>query len=144
MGPFTLIPGFVQKVDFAYVSAMGDNGPISSISLLKEYVDFVKEEYFKDSDYFGYQWLGTEDFFVENPKLEVYPNPASTEIWVNYNAAGRSVTFTLTDIFGREIESGQKSPNGKFNIPISHLRRGIYILNIVDNKKLSTAKVLVN
>ncbi|MCF6342767.1 MAG: T9SS type A sorting domain-containing protein [Bacteroidales bacterium] len=144
MGPFTLLPGVVQKVDIAYVAARGGDGPLSSVDLLKEYIDIVRQEYTEDSDYFGYQWLGTDEQFVENTRLEVYPNPASTELRVNYDAQGRSVTYTINDLSGREIETGQLHPGRMFSIPVSHLEKGMYVLTVIDEKKVTSVKVLIN
>ncbi len=142
MGPFTFEPQSMHKVDLAFVSARGDNGPQSSVDLLKEYIDAVKDEYYKDSDYFGYQWLGTEENVVLDQNLKVYPNPATNEIRIDYKTEGKTVLFTLYDAFGRIVKQGDLSIGNNMHISIDELGNGIYILSVTDQKKVLSAKVL--
>lgn len=142
MGPFTFEPQSMHKVDLAFVSARGEDGPLSSVDLLKEYIDIVKDEYYQDSDHFGYQWLGTEERTVENQNLKVYPNPATNEIWIDYKAEGKTIQFALYDTFGRMVKQGEFSNDNHMHISIDELRNGIYIISISDQEKVLSAKVL--
>ena len=144
MGPFTLIPDVVHKVDLAFIAARGDNGPLSSVNLLKDYIDIVKNEYHKNSDDFGYQWLGSGKTIFEKNKLSVYPNPATNDLWINYDAQGRTVTFRINDLLGREVLAGKIKPGIRFNIPVGNLNKGVYVVTLVDGQKISTTKVMKN
>ncbi len=143
MGPFTFLPGAMHKVDLAFVVARGDNGPQSSVELLMEYIDQVKEEYYEDSDYFGYQWLGTEEeIIIEKNTLKVYPNPASSEIWIDYNAGNRQILLTIHDVYGRQIRHEEFRPNGSFSLSLDGLKKGLYIVTVLDGTTLYSAKVM--
>ncbi|HEY9114214.1 MAG TPA: T9SS type A sorting domain-containing protein [Bacteroidales bacterium] len=141
MGPFTFQPNSMQKVDFAFVTARGDDGPLSSVELLKTYIDDVKEAYYRNSDYFGYQWLGEEENVAEVQQLRIYPNPAIDEIWVNYNNQS-SVQYAIFDTYGRMVKQGELSGIGSNKIPISELKGGMYIIRITDKNKGYTSKFL--
>lgn len=143
MGPFTFLAGSMHKVDLAFVTARGDNGPQSSVELLKEYIDEVKGEYYKDTDYFGYQWLGTEDKInIKRNVLHAYPNPAKSEIWIDYESDGRVISYTIHDIYGREIIRKQVRSDGTFTISVDGLKKGLYIVSLVDGTDIFTTKVM--
>lgn len=144
MGPFTFKPHAMQKVDLAFVTARGENGPQSSVDLLKEYIDEVKQEYFKDTDYFGYQWLGKEEKKLEKQALKVYPNPAKDEIQLQYHTEVKTIYFMLNDAFGRIVKEGEMPATGSLKISIGELENGVYILSIIDQKKAYSTKILKN
>ena len=142
MGPFTFEPQSMHKVDLAFVTARGEDGPQSSVDLLKEYIDAVKDEYYQDSDYFGYQWLGTEESTIEKQSLKVYPNPATNDIWIKHQASGKEIQFALFDTFGRLVKQGEITSINNMRISINDLKKGLYILTISDQNKTLTTKVL--
>jgi hypothetical protein len=146
MGPFTLEPGSMHKVDFALVTARGDEGPLSSVELLKVYIDSVKSSYYRNTDYFGYQWLGTDDI-TEEPtvnNLKVYPSPASTHINIVYDGGATTLDYSLINIYGKQIRAGKKVNTGFFTIALEGLDKGIYILNIRDGKQVLNTKFIKN
>jgi hypothetical protein len=132
----------MHKVDLAFVTARGDNGPQSSVDLLMEYIDEVKEEYYKDTDYFGYQWLGIEEKFnIERNNLKVFPNPAKSEIWINYQTKN-DVVITIHDMFGRQLRQQQIRPDGAIRVSIEGLKKGLYVVTLQDGKALYTTKLM--
>jgi len=144
MGPFTFQPNSMHKVDLAFVSARGDDGPLSSVTLLKEYIDVVKQAYYEDTDYFGYQWLGDEEWKAENQSLNIFPNPANDKIWIDNKFEGQTIKFAIYDAFGRLVNEGQLSNSGELRISINELKTGIYIIKITDQNKMYSAKILKN
>ncbi len=143
MGPFTFLPGSVQKVDLAFVTARGDDGPYSSVELLKQYIDEVKQGYYKNSDYYGYQWLGEKEHQVVNKNtLKVFPNPATTEIWVDYPAGRNQVTYCVFDIYGRQIRQGVINSEGPFSISMTGMQKGLYVVTVQDGNTIYTVKVM--
>ena len=142
MGPFTFLPGAVQKVDLAFITARGDDGPGSSVELLKEYIDEVKQDYKKNSDYYGYQWLGEQEHQVINKNtLKVFPNPASSEIWVDYTAGGNHATYSVYDTYGREVRQGTIR-GSRSHISLAGLKKGLYVVTVHDGNTIYTAKVM--
>lgn len=143
MGPFTFLPGSVQKVDLAFVTSRGDDGPDSSVELLKQYIDEVKQGYYKNSDYYGYQWLGEKEHQVVNKNtLKVFPNLATTEIWVDYPAGRNQVTYCVFDIYGRQIRQGVINSEGPFSISMTRMQKGLYVVTVQDGNTIYTVKVM--
>jgi hypothetical protein len=142
MGPFTFESHSMEKVDLAFVTARGDDGPLSSVALLKEYIDLVKDAYFEDPDYFGYQWLGEKENKTEKQSLRVYPNPAIDKIWIDIQAEGKTFEYSIFDSFGRMVQQGELTTTGKTGLSIGGLNEGIYILSIKDQDKIYTGKIL--
>jgi len=143
MGPFTLKPGAVEKVDVAFVTARGDNGPESSVELMKEYIDQVKQYYYENPDYFGYQWLGVDEKpnIVKN-SLMVFPNPATNEIFIDHSSESSHAVYKIFDIFGRQVRQGIMNPDGSSRISLEGLEKGLYVVTVLDGNTLRTAKVM--
>ena len=143
MGPFTFIPGSVQKVDMAFITARGDDGPASSVALLKEYTDQVKQAYYEDSDYFGYQWLDVDDGVrIAQNQLTVFPNPADENIWLDYDAEGRTVKVSIHDIYGRLVYENDLQPQSPILIQTQHFEKGLYIISVADAQIIYTGKLM--
>jgi len=143
MGPFTFEAFSTEYIDIAFVAARGDDGPFSSVELMKIYIDTIRGRFILDPDNFGNQWLGTEEKVqVSKNTLKISPNPVKSEFWIDYTSDGREVTLSLHDIYGREISRKQVQPDGSFSMSVDHLKKGIYIVSIVDGTNIFTAKVI--
>lgn len=141
MGPFTLEPNGFHKIDVAFVTARGDS-IINSVDLLMEYIDSVKTFYYEDPDHFGYQYLGNEELIINENKIMVYPNPASSEIYVQYKTETNNAQYVIFNSFGAEALSGKLNNNGIHQINLSGLEEGFYILQIKDGSRQKSCKVL--
>jgi hypothetical protein len=130
-GPFTFNPGDVQKIDIAYVVARGDDGPLSSVELLKVYADSLRSVFSQNSDDFGTQYLGMANYETISEEIKIYPNPAG--ILINVEIPGtRSKTpfFVIYDLYGRKMLNGLFENRSNTTIELSDLKSGIYILAI--------------
>src|SRR5690606_16576048 len=67
--------------------------------------------------------------FNEN-HFQVYPNPFENEIYINSKSNSASYTIQLLDLTGKSILSN----NLVQKINTTHLPKGIYILNILNQK----------
>lgn len=143
MGPFTFLAGATHNIDIAFVAARGDDGPYSSVDLLKIYIDTVRGRFFQNPDDFGNQWLALEEETINNQdNLKVYPNPATDELWIDYNADGRTIIYSIYDLYGRQLITKQISTVSTFSISLNEFEEGIYIVTIHDKNLLLTAKIL--
>lgn len=70
--------------------------------------------------------------------LKVYPNP-TTDILYLKNFACEAVNYTIFNTMGRKVKTG--STNG--TIHVGELGKGIYLLQIENNKGFKTAKFVV-
>lgn len=64
--------------------------------------------------------------FEPSGKLNIYPNPASDKIFLE--GFSNNEAYTITDIHGREIQSGQISASGSINL--YRMAAGYYILQV--------------
>jgi hypothetical protein len=135
IGPFGLKSGDYEKIDIAYVSSFAVNGETAVESMLNK-VDFIRNEYLKNSDYFGYQWLGTNENMISNePAIKMFPNPALSFLNIKLNTFKKhAFEYFVFDISGRLVLNG-KGENGTSRIDVCGLDKGVYILKIRLNNK---------
>lgn len=146
MGPFTFEPGSMERVDIAYVSAFKE-GEQTAVETLMDHIDLVKEEYYEDPTYFGYQWLDVNENKLESleNKLFTYPNPVTNVLNVSYqNATNNNVNYKLLNVMGKVLFSGEILNNEIFTIDLSKLKSGIYVLTINDENISYSTKVIKN
>jgi len=79
---------------------------------------------------------------IRSQKLNIFPNPAAQQVTLAFSEPiNQAVTYTLTDLQGRQLLQGNIQ-NQETMLDISHLSKGIYLLNISDaqgnkwNKKI--------
>jgi hypothetical protein len=61
--------------------------------------------------------------------MEVYPNPASSEITVSIPDIRQTTTIEMTDVYGKKFyEESQHEPN--LNIDLNGLQPGLYFINL--------------
>jgi hypothetical protein len=78
-------------------------------------------------------------FEHEAYKVDVYPNPATDAIKLNFNGKSNERTFLLTDLNGRQLSSDY-AVDAQISVPVQHLERGIYIIRV--QEKGVTVKTL--
>jgi hypothetical protein len=80
-----------------------------------------------------------EEFFAENERISVYPNPSSgNELVVT---GTNSDQFMITSLQGKTFEvnsRGNSSRNAQISLDISFLQKGFYYLQEIDSGKITT------
>jgi hypothetical protein len=79
--------------------------------------------------------------------LSVSPNPATTQLQINFNSSGEDFTIRLLSTDGKLVYSeNSKSSAGNVSckIDVSKLQRGLYILQIQSKEGISYQKVILN
>ena len=74
----------------------------------------------------------------DNSEVKIYPNPAQNYIKIenlNKNTSPNTRKYSVFDMFGREILKGDFS-NNQQEINIQNISKGIYYLQIIDNKEI--------
>ena len=74
--------------------------------------------------------------------LSIYPNPASSELTIE--AAQGIDAFSLMDITGKLIMSGQSRESGRTVLDIADIQNGIYILNTDIDGNRQSHKIIKN
>ncbi len=144
MGPFTFEPGTMERVDIAFVSAFPE-GDKTDVETLMDYIDVVKNIYYEDPTYFGYQWLGVEDEIIETKinNIKAFPNPTDNILTLSCENIGKG-NYKLTNIIGEVIAIGTIDADEIISIEMKNLNSGIYIITISDKNNLYSTKVIKN
>ncbi|MES2679649.1 MAG: T9SS type A sorting domain-containing protein [Bacteroidota bacterium] len=72
----------------------------------------------------------------ESSAIKVYPNPAKSEITINYHMAeGKTALLEITDVLGKLVYSQDLSSGDQHHVPVNELSNGMYLLNIVESNK---------
>ncbi|MDN3688895.1 malectin domain-containing carbohydrate-binding protein [Cyclobacterium jeungdonense] len=85
---------------------------------------------------------------TESPRI--YPNPASENVFVDLGLKAESYRyFVIHDMQGRLVNhfftEYLSSDNGKYSIPVSDLKQGVYLVSLVDkNNDLEKFRLMVN
>jgi hypothetical protein len=129
-GPFTLEPGEINTLSFAFVTARSTN-PADSLSrvALHEAVVNIKANYELGLASCTSAWLGNEEQ-EQAPQVLIYPNPAHDWFWISTEQLGNS-TLLIHDMTGRLMSLVNTTANQtSMAIPIETLAPGMYTLTI--------------
>lgn len=75
--------------------------------------------------------------FIQKSELSIYPNPANNILNIN---STENVQISIVSITGQEIYKSTNS-NSHLRIDISSYPKGLYLVNIISNKTVTTKKV---
>ncbi len=79
--------------------------------------------------------------------LNVYPNPASSEVFVEFNLAkNEKTTIRLSDLSGKVLsksELGGVAGNQRIALNTSNLSRGLYLVEVITNNGRTTRKLSI-
>lgn len=142
MGPFTFEPESMERIDIAFVAAFPEDEN-TALEQLMYNIDVVKNEYYQDPTYFGYQWLGVEDNKIEiTNKLFTYPNPVTNNLTFIYEGSYDNANYKLTNIMGKVIFTGIIQKDVSITINMEELNPGLYVLSVTDAKMIYSSKVI--
>jgi len=81
---------------------------------------------------------------MDADKIMVYPNPASTKLYVEFESSGKT-GVTLYDLQGRSMEKVSVEKSGKVQIRfnVEYLQAGVYLLGIKEETHYHIQKVLI-
>jgi hypothetical protein len=136
-GPFDFTPGDTIHLEYALVYARdleGDN--LSSITFLKNRIQQV-HDFYQNS-------LGTNNLSQITPKIDIYPNPCKSELFVkiSYTDPNTQIDFFIFDLLGSKVQSG-KINGDEFSIfSISDLAPGFYLIKFVVGQNSVTKKFI--
>lgn len=81
-----------------------------------------------------------------NTQLKIYPNPTKNNITIDYQFSGKkNITFSLVDVMGKILISGNKLCESKFNknLNLSNYPKGIYCLKLFSDDKQITRTIIL-
>ncbi|MBN1143201.1 MAG: T9SS type A sorting domain-containing protein, partial [Bacteroidales bacterium] len=91
---------------------------------------------------FGQNAIGDNQF----DGIQVYPNPATENLYVNITGKNGSYRFIMTDVSGKTILEKPLFLNETSHIDLSkpEIASGLYIYQIVGEKSIHIGKVFIN
>jgi hypothetical protein len=92
--------------------------------------------------------VGIEERDLAKLSALVYPNPAGTEVNIEFNllASGNAV-IVLTDITGREVMQSNRAiaPGvNKIKLDVSSLNPGVYVVRTLVDNKINVTKLMIH
>jgi len=72
----------------------------------------------------------------------IYPNPASSVLYIR-SAAGNISSINICDIYGKDVFSKKNPGASLIQVPVSSLSKGVYFVNVKDDKGASTTKKFI-
>jgi len=145
-GDFTFEPNQIVELDIAMVTAFSDTATVMvGVSELMQAVDTVRY-YYKNSIYpCGGTFLDIPNTYeVDEPiGLSIYPNPASTSLFLEYGEDLQNADYIIYDITGRNIISGKTTEDTIHKIEINEIHSGLYIIVVEYNSKRIAKKFIV-
>ena len=86
---------------------------------------------------------------LSKASLEVFPNPATSTINVNYNfSANTPAAIRVTDVTGRVVlnkDLGNQTPGAQqFSVDVSTLNSGIYTIELITDQQRAISKLTIS
>lgn len=138
-GPFTMGPGSIQEFEYAYIFVRDSFEPgVPVLETLQHFADEIVgiDCFYSDS-------LGTSTQSIETDKdpVRIFPNPANAYFIIEC-AQPNNGTFTLCDMTGRLVKTGQVSMGSNF-ITVSHLKSGVYVVSVNRGDNLTVQRIII-
>ncbi len=146
-GPFTFSPSESVELNIAMVTAFSDTGTVmTGIPELKQAIDSVRYYYFNNIYPCNGTFLGMYETYETDIVTEftMYPNPASTFLYLKYSEDMIKAKFKVYDIAGRAIHEGFLNDKEITKISLKEINSGLYILVIDNGNQRITKKFIVN
>ncbi len=91
---------------------------------------------------YSYSNIQEVTFKLNGGQVKVYPNPAKDILSIESNFKGEMLDININDIAGRKILQMTKQNNKLIDLPIAHLKAGIYLLKISDGVTSVSKKII--
>lgn len=130
-GPFSLAAGAETSIDFAYVWTRDTAGPNGlNTSIARNRADLQRIKSWFDHDNFPSCLslnINVEEVNSNNSSIKVYPNPVGDKLFFEIPLKNITVSYEITDLFGRKLATGITGNNF---VVVKNLSNGVYILQL--------------
>ncbi|MCL2245809.1 MAG: C10 family peptidase [Lentimicrobiaceae bacterium] len=125
-------------------------GEVLHIPFSKIQLRFITDN-FQEGNGFKFQYyslLGVNDHSLLD-NLTIYPNPASDFINLSFSSelTNQSISCRIFDLAGKEVYAtviDYTSDRFEMQIPVTHLSKGFYFLQLVTPTGISTSKIIID
>ena len=89
------------------------------------------------------QYSSIMRIYIESEVLiQVYPNPARDKLSVSQNLSGSNISYRMFDLRGRLVLSSTVANSSVFNIDVSQLNTGTYLLSLQTESQSTQTKFI--
>lgn len=81
--------------------------------------------------------------FIEKLDFDVYPNPATNQLYIELNDLKNNIQLQLLNLVGQEILSKKYAFQNTIELNLNSIANGMYLLKISDGKKEGVQKVVI-
>ena len=143
IGPFNLKKDSLISFDLAYIYARDTTKTnIQNVGLLKQYIDRIQWAYDNDTTECGGNFSAISSINTMQKKISIYPNPASSEIFISTDFKLQNAKYQIYNIAGQLIKNGQINNSPK-QVSIVGLNSGLYFIRITDKELVYTRKFII-
>ncbi len=146
-GPFTFKPNDIMELNIAMVTAFSDTGTVLvGVPELKQMIDTVRYYYFNNIYPCNGTFLGFNEIHKEKFEkgLTLFPNPASTNLTLEYSDDIMNARYAVYDVTGRVILKGKLDNRESTKIVLKGVNSGLYIILVEKGSKRITKRFIVN
>ncbi len=86
--------------------------------------------------------LGNAEVTMTKPYLKVYPNPAADNLTIDLGVSAENVAIQIVDMNGKLIIQKTNLSGSLIDLDVSSVSKGNYVLKVVADSKLATAKFI--
>lgn len=147
VGPFTMQPYGMAELDYALVftqdSVHCDTSRTCLLSSAVKDNQRVKR-WFNTNTYptcLNLTGVGIKQNTAPSLNLKLYPNPANTNVYVEFASSQQNVTIEVYDMLGKLIAGFQYNQLDKYAIiPVDNLQSGMYMVKVKSQEDSSITK----
>jgi hypothetical protein len=150
VGPFTMKPGGMYELDYAFVFTQDSAhcyGGNFACPIPRSVQDNQQVKRWFDNNSFpsclSLAGLGIKQNNIQSIDVKLYPNPTSSTVYIEFDSQQKEVTIELFDILGNLISGTQYHQLDKYaTLPVASLQSGVYLVKIQSAEGFSTKKFI--
>lgn len=143
-GPFTLLAGESAEFELAFVFGRDyvNAGNTPGIAVMQERIDSIRSYHANGfaTTACGGAIIGVKNHVKENNDLEIYPNPFTNKLTINYSL-NTNATLEVFNLLGKKLQT-QRIANNSTVLDLSAQLNGVYFVKVIDGNKVITRKVI--
>lgn len=142
------IESSINGEDWAEISTIEGKGNTSQFSNYEVNVDAIQSNYYRlvQYDYDGFQTysdvIKVNDCNRSGLDYAIYPNPASDKITFESDNEQGNISIDIIDMMGKVVMT-QDRQSDLFDIDISQLNAGVYLISMRINDQIVTSKRII-
>ncbi len=113
-----------------------EEDPVSGSNGDNSYMDNIR---------FGYGFVGIDENKLASSSLSVYPNPSNGNMFIDFKDMDGDIQISIIDALGKVvfIDKNGLQNDAIYELDLSHLIKGIYVLKVKNDNKYITKRIIL-